>query len=373
MRFLCALATTVFTLLPNFIAAQNSTVKVVRLSVDGRYDQPLDLESRRPTLSWQTVQTTQCTEVVCPGDRQTAYEVQVATSEHDLSTDQLRWGPGKQSGSSQSVHMDCELGSRDTLFWRVRVWDALGQPSAWSEASSWSVGLLNKSDWGGARWIEYPDRDPSQPLPLFTRRFDVPSGKGIVGARLYLSGVGMHLASVNGKAVTNEVLAPGYSNYQLSSEYRTYDIRPLLQTGANAIGVKLGNGPAYVRRNITNAAVGRNAPYAWWQSQLKGDGILLDATTIGSTSVRLNNATGYHVQGSINIDAGGGGDRLESRVITAINTTQQTISFSPPLELEHAVGARVTGSGNNVAASDPSAGAAGMPQSEYISGVRWVD
>ncbi|KAH6839715.1 hypothetical protein AA0118_g11805 [Alternaria tenuissima] len=368
MQIISVLAAAVFTLLPNLVAAQNSTVKVVRLSVDGRYDQPLDLESRRPTLSWQTVQTTQCTEVVCPGDRQTAYEVQVATSEHDLSTDQLRWGPGKQSGSSQSVHMDCELGSRDTLFWRVRVWDALGQPSAWSEASSWSVGLLNKSDWGGARWIEYPDRDPSQPLPLFTRRFDVPSGKGIVGARLYLSGVGMHLASVNGKAVTNEVLAPGYSNYQLSSEYRTYDIRPLLQTGANAIGVKLGNGPAYVRWNITNAAVGRNAPYAWWQSQLKSDGNLLEATTIGSTSVRLNNATGYHVQGSINIDTGGGGDRLESRVITAINTTQQTISFSPPLELEHAVGARVTGSGNNVAASDPSAGAAGRLEITYDDG-----
>jgi alpha-L-rhamnosidase len=179
----------------------------------------------------------------------------------------------------------------------------------------------------------------------------------------------MHLASVNGQAVTNEVLAPGYSNYQLSTEYRTYDIRPLLQTGANAIGVKLGNGPAYVRRSITNAAVGRNAPYAWWQSQLKGDGTLLEATMIGSTSVRLNNATGYHVQGSINIDTGGGGERLESRAITAINTAQQTISFSPPLELEHAAGARVTGSGNNVAASDPSAGAAGMPQSECISGI----
>jgi alpha-L-rhamnosidase len=364
MRFLCALSATIFTLLPNLVAAQNSTVKVVRLSVDGRYDQPLDLENRHPTLSWQIVQTTLCAEAVCPGDRQTAYEVQVATSEHDLNTVRLKWGSGKQSDSSQSVRLGFEFSSRDTLFWRVRVWDALDQPSAWSETSSWSAGLLDQSDWGEARWIEYPDRDPSQPLPLFTRHFDVPSGKYIINARLYFSGVGMHLASVNGKAVTDEVLAPGYSNYQLSSEYRPYYIRPLLQMGKNAIGVKLGNGPAYVRRNIMNAAVGRNAPYAWWQSQLKGDGNLLEATTIGSTSVRLNNATGYHVQGSINIDTGGGGDRLESRVITAINTTQQTISFSPPLKLEHAVGARVTGSGNNVAASDPSAGAAGMPQSE---------
>jgi alpha-L-rhamnosidase len=75
--------------------------------------------------------------------------------------------------------------------------------------------------------------------------------------------------------------------------------------------------------------------------------------------VRLNNVTGYHVQGSININTSGGGDSLESRVITAIDTVQRTINFSSPLELEHAAGARVTGSGNNVAASDPSAGAAG--------------
>lgn len=209
MRIVSILVAAVFTQLPNLVAAQSSTVKVVRLSVDGRYDQPLDLESRRPTLSWQTVQKTPCAEIVCPGDRQSAYEVQVATSKHNLSTFQLRWSSGKQSGSSQSVHLNCELGSRDKLFWRVRVWDALSQPSAWSKASSWSVGLLNQSDWGEARWIEYPDRDPSQPLPLFTRHFDVASGKDIIDARLYLSGVGMHLASVNGKAVTDEVLAPG--------------------------------------------------------------------------------------------------------------------------------------------------------------------
>jgi alpha-L-rhamnosidase len=358
MRFLSILTAFVLMLLPSLVSAQISTVEVVRLSVDGRYDQPLDLESRHPSLSWQIVQTADCAEAVCPGDRQTEYEVQVATSEHDLKTAKLRWGPGKQQDSIQSLRIDCELNSRDTLFWRVRVWNALSQPSAWSNTSSWSVGLLHQSDWGETRWIDYPDRNPNQPLPLFTRQLNVPDGKDIVHARLYLSGVGMHLASVNGKAVTDEVLAPGYSNYQLSSEYRTYDIRRLLSTGANAIGVKLGNGPAYVRRSITNPAVGRNAPYAWWQSQLKGDGTLSEAAAIGSISVRLNNATGYHVQGSINIDTSGGGDNLESRVITAIDTVQRIISFSPTLKLTHAAGARVTGSGNNIAASDPSAGAA---------------
>ena len=38
------------------------------------------------------------------------------------------------------------------------------------------------------------------------------------------------------------------------------------------------------------------------------------------------------------------------------------ISFTPPLDQSHAAGALVTGSGNNIAASDPSAGAAVTPR-----------
>ena len=66
-------------------------------------------------------------------------------------------------------------------------------------------------------------------------------------ARLYLSGIGLQLATVNGRQLTNEVLAPGNSNYQLSSEYRAYDVADELRKGGNTLGVRLGNGPAYGR------------------------------------------------------------------------------------------------------------------------------
>jgi alpha-L-rhamnosidase len=249
----------------------------------------------------------------------------------------------------------------------VRVWDAHGQPSTWSEPSSWTVGLLQQADWGDARWIDYPDRTEDEPMPLFTRHFETDPEKEVAIACLYLSGVGMMHATVNGEAITDEVLAPGYSNYQLSSEYRTYDIKPSLCSGTNVIGVKMGNGPAYVRRSVTNPGVGRNSPYAWWQSQLKGNGSLVNDVEMGSTSILLTNVTGYHVEGTINIDTSGGGDRLESRVISSINANQSIISFYPGLTFSHAAGAKVTGSGNNVAASDPSAGAAGTYSPTPIS------
>ncbi|MFC7110548.1 alpha-L-rhamnosidase N-terminal domain-containing protein [Nonomuraea rubra] len=74
----------------------------------------------------------------------------------------------------------------------------------------------------------------------------------------------------------------------------------------------------------------------------------------------LDNVTGYHVGGTINIDTGDGGDNLESRTITAIGTSG--ITFTPALSRPHSAGATVTGSGNNLAASDPSAGAAVTPR-----------
>jgi alpha-L-rhamnosidase len=197
-------------------------------------------------------------------------------------------------------------------------------------------------------------------MPLFVRRFEISEPENVAFAHLYISGIGLHHATVNGQDVTDEVLAPGYSNLQLSSEYRTYDVTNALRLGSNALGVSLGNGPAYVRQSVKNPSVGRNAPYAWWQSQLKGNSSLFADAAVGSTSVRLDNTTGYHVGGSINIDTGRGGDLLESRVITEISTT--SVSFTPGTLISHESGSIVTGSGNNIAATDPSAGAAVTPR-----------
>ncbi|GAA2878296.1 hypothetical protein GCM10010517_40320 [Streptosporangium fragile] len=222
------------------------------------------------------------------------------------------------------------------------------------------MGLLQQSDWGPARWIEYPGRTEAQPMPIFARAFDLDRRKRVSDARLYLSGVGLHLPTLNGRELSDEVLAPGNSNYQLSSEYRTYDITDDLRAGANTLDVRLGNGPAYVRRSVTNPAVGRTAPYSWWQSQLKGSGTLTADAAPGTTTVTLNDVTGYHVGGTIDIDTGNGGDNLESRTITAIGSSD--ITFTPGLDKPHSTGATVTGSGNNIAASDASAGAAVTPR-----------
>ncbi|KAM9883199.1 alpha-l-rhamnosidase [Verticillium dahliae] len=272
-----------------------------------------------PTLAWQMIPTQDCPESdeTCPGDRQTAYEIQAAATADDLRAGRFIWKSGKTEGNEQNARFGISLTSRDTVAWRVKVWDALGQPSGWSRPSTWTLGLLDQFDWGQARWIDYPDRNGSQPLPLFVRHFDISSGKVVADARL---------------------------------------------SGPNAVGVSLGNGPAYVRCNVRNPAVGRNAPYSWWESQLMGNGTLSANVTTGSSNVRLSSVARYNIGGSIHIDTSDGGDWLESRVITAIDNGTSVISFTPALEQSHKAGAKVTGSGNNIAASDPSAGAAVTPR-----------
>jgi alpha-L-rhamnosidase len=324
--------------------------RVVGLRVDGRDDQPLGLDSPNPVFSWRFAETSSSAV-----DRQTAYQIRVYGPG-------LLWDSGKVNSPVQSGvrYGGRALTSRQRLSWQVRAWDANRHPTDWSRASTWETGLLAQSDWGAARWIEYPGRAETQPMPIFARQFTTDAHGKVTRARLYLSGVGLHLATVNGRSLTGEVLAPGYSNYQLSSEYRVYDIAGELRKGENTVGVRLGNGPAYVRRSVTNPAVGRTAPYSWWQSQLKGNGTLTAGAEAGATTVTVSSVTGYHVGGTVNVDTGAGGDNLESRVITAIGA--DGITFTPGLSKPHPAGSTVTGSGNNIAASDASAGAAVTPR-----------
>lgn len=353
-----------------------SFVEVVNLRVEGRPDRPLGIDSPNPLLAWQMVETGRAwahpcrwarLPLACPGDSQTAYQIQAATSEANLRKGNLLWDSGKVASAVQSGvrYGGQQLSSRQRVVWRVRVWDANRVASDWSAPSSWEMGLLAQSDWGTARWIEYPGRTELQPMPVFAKRFTVDRGNQVSSARLYVSGVGLHLASLNGKQLSDEVLAPGNSNYQLSSEYRTYDVTGELRKGDNTLGVKLGNGTAYVRRSVTNPSVGRTAPYSWWQSQPKGAAVLAADAEAEATTVKLDNVANFHLGGTINVDTGNGGDGLESRTITAIGTAGADgtgITFTPGLSKPHSGGAAITGSGNNIAETDPSAGAAVTPR-----------
>ncbi|MFI2507168.1 family 78 glycoside hydrolase catalytic domain [Streptomyces sp. NPDC018972] len=81
-------------------------------------------------------------------------------------------------------------------------------------------------------------------LPLLADDFTLP--KAVRSARLYIAGLGIYDASINGEPVGDAVLEPANTDYAERVQYATYDVTERLRTGANTIGVALGNGMSNV-------------------------------------------------------------------------------------------------------------------------------
>jgi alpha-L-rhamnosidase len=79
-------------------------------------------------------------------------------------------------------------------------------------------------------------------LPLFAKDFAV-RGR-IKKARLYVSGLGVYVPSLNGKRVGDNVLEPGDTDYADRVTYASYDVTGQVRRGANTIGIAVGNGTA---------------------------------------------------------------------------------------------------------------------------------
>ena len=110
---------------------------------------PLGVDAAAPRLSW-IIESPQ------RGQRQTAYQVLVASSPAALDRDQGDlWDSGKVASdeTAQVVYAGKPLASRQVCYWKVRAWDRDGQPSDWSKPARWEMGLLKPADWS-AQWIE---------------------------------------------------------------------------------------------------------------------------------------------------------------------------------------------------------------------------
>ena len=75
--------------------------------------------------------------------------------------------------------------------------------------------------------------------PYFRKNFYVEEVKSAI---VHITGLGYFELYVNGHKLGDDVLSPPYSQYEKTSYYLTYDIKPYLNPGKNIIGVVLGNG-----------------------------------------------------------------------------------------------------------------------------------
>lgn len=234
-----------------------SSLKPVHLRCE-YLENPLGIDARTPQLGWL---------LESPGhnQRQSAYQILVASTPERLAAHQGDlWDSGRVA-SDESVHVAYAgqpLASRERCWWQVRVWDATGKSSDWSEPASWEMGLLGAKEWQ-ARWIgSGPVTEPRPPQGFFTstnqltalgatvehdgrstllrKTFVAP--KAIRSARVYVTGLGYYELFCNGRRVGDQVLNPAVSNYRQWVYYDTYDVTAQLRTGTNALGLSLGNG-----------------------------------------------------------------------------------------------------------------------------------
>ncbi len=194
---------------------------------------PLGVDSQPPRLFWQVASDER-------GEKQTGYEILVASSAQQLANDHGDLWDSGQVNSDATLQIDYagkNLASWSEVFWKVRVWDARGKVSAWSQPAHWTMGVLANTDWH-AQWIGAADTN----IPSLLLRHEFTVKPGLKRALVNLCGLGQYELTLNGQKIGNDFLSPGWTKYDQTCLYDTRDITADLARGQNAVGIELGNG-----------------------------------------------------------------------------------------------------------------------------------
>ena len=218
------------------------TVRVVDLRTE-RMASPLSIDTPTPRIGWRI--ETDKKDVV-----QTTYHVIVSsTLEKAQNCEGDLWDATVRSDQSQWIaYQGKQLRSNTPCYWRVKVGTTQGD-SQWSDVAVWNVGLLTESDWSG-QWIgldaakSWDKEEIHSQLSSRYLRKEFKLDKKVRRATLYISGLGMYEAYINGKKVGDQVLAPAPTDYRKTVLYNAFDVTAMLAEN-NAIGVALGNGRYY--------------------------------------------------------------------------------------------------------------------------------
>ncbi len=183
--------------------------------------EPLGIDSGQPHFSWKIRSDVPMEQV--------AYEIEVGP---DI------WTSGRVSSSDQVMvpYGGEPLSSRQQGWWRVRVWRSEKEVSDWSPEQRFGVGIIG----GDCMKGEYIGAVPGEGRePLLRKVFRVEK-KG--NALLYVNSLGYHEAFLNGKKVSDAVLAPAVSQLDRRSQIVVYDVSPLVKAGENELLIAAGSG-----------------------------------------------------------------------------------------------------------------------------------
>ncbi len=231
---------------------------------------PLGIDIIYPRLSWRL-------ETDRKGAKQSAYQVLVATTPEKLTIEGADlWNSGRNE-TDQSIHIVYageDLKSRQSVYWKVLVWDETGALNE-SDVAWFEMGLLHDEDWQ-ADWVSGSLVGGAQstiPVPYFRKSFWV-TGQ-VESARLYATSLGVFECSINGSTIGDDLFAPGWTDYAKRVQYMVYDVTENLTIGENAIGALVGDGWAVGHVGLNQRQMYTDRPCLLVQLELS----LADGTT----------------------------------------------------------------------------------------------
>ena len=198
-------------------------MKIERLKIN-HLTTPLGFRLDEPQLSWVVTEST--------GTKPVWARVEAAA---DASFANLLYDSGKRDDLNPlACPLPLTFAPRTRYFWRVTVCADDGDCGT---ASSWfETGKMDEPFAG--QWIAAPFEKTVHPILRRTFTLD----GAAEDARLYITGLGLYEAYLNGQPVTDEVLTPFYNDYNFWVQVQTYDVTGLLRAGENVLDVYLGNG-----------------------------------------------------------------------------------------------------------------------------------
>lgn len=186
-------------------------------------ERPIGFQMEQPVFSWQITEA--------EGKFQKAARIKVA---EDCGMTRILADTGwRDDLDSLASPVQLSLKSRTRYYWTVSVETDAGEQVE-SGVEFFETGKMGE-DWR-AQWITCKRTGRH---PIFHK--DIPVSQTLASARLYICGLGLYEAEINGVRVGNEYMMPYCNNYAAWVQAQTYDVTEQLRSGGQ-LSVTLADG-----------------------------------------------------------------------------------------------------------------------------------
>jgi alpha-L-rhamnosidase len=184
---------------------------------------------------WRTYSKVDATRFVRSGDNLLAVEV-------------LQYAGSRRTETPMSAELYLEMADGSV---KVITTDDPGWKATMDAAGPWYKPSSTDSSWASA--VPFPEQrdafgalealgNPLPTDPVVYLRHDFNVAKPVRTARLFATALGAYKFHLNGHAVGDQVLSPGWTDFREHVTYQEYDVTSAVRQGKNAVGTYLAPG-----------------------------------------------------------------------------------------------------------------------------------